>query len=96
MSKITVFTAKRIHTMSDSAPEASAVAVCDGIILEAGTLESLKPWLDSHPHEIDTRFADKILMPGFIDPHLHPFIGAVLLPSTFITAAFSTFEHAST
>ena len=86
MSKITVCTAKRVHTMSDSAPEASAVAVRDGIILEAGTLESLKPWFDTHPHEIDTRFADKILMPGFIDPHLHPFIGAVLLPSRFITA----------
>ncbi|MGB1215701.1 MAG: amidohydrolase [Pikeienuella sp.] len=86
MSMITVFTAKRIHTMSDSAPQATAVAVRNGIILEAGTLETMKPWLDAHPHEIDARFADKILMPGFIDPHLHPFIGAILLPTAFITA----------
>ncbi|AVO37150.1 amidohydrolase [Pukyongiella litopenaei] len=86
MSKIAVFTAKRIHTMSDSAPEATAVAVRDGVILEAGTLESLEPWLAAHPHEIDHRFADKVIMPGFIDPHLHPSIGAILAPTTFITA----------
>lgn len=86
MSETTVYIAKRIHTMSASQPEAQAVAVRDGIILEAGTLESLKPWLASSSHTIDDRFADKVIMPGFIDPHLHPFIGAVLLPTTFITA----------
>jgi predicted amidohydrolase YtcJ len=86
MSNITFFTAKRIHTMSESQPHATAVAVRNGIILEAGTLETLTPWLDSGSFTIDERFADKILMPGFIDPHLHPFIGAILLPSTFITA----------
>jgi len=86
MSEISVFTAKRIHTMTESAPTATAVAVRDGIILEAGTLETLAPWLDAHPHKIDARFSDKIIMPGFIDPHLHPFIGAVLLPTSFITA----------
>ncbi|MBT8169300.1 amidohydrolase [Phaeobacter gallaeciensis] len=86
MSKITVFTAKRIHTMTDSAPQATAVAVRDGVILEAGALDSLAPWLDAHPHEVDDRFADKVILPGFIDPHLHPFIGAVLLPTRFITA----------
>ncbi|HGG64865.1 MAG TPA: amidohydrolase [Rhodobacteraceae bacterium] len=86
MSKITVFTAKRIHTMCDSAPYATAVAVRDGNILEAGTLESLKPWLEGADYIIDERFDDKTIMPGFIDPHLHPFIGAILLPTTFITA----------
>ncbi len=86
MGKITVFTAKRIHTMTDAAPYATAVAVRDGLIVEAGTLETLRPWLEVHNHTIDTRFADKIIMPGFIDPHLHPFIGAILLPTNFITA----------
>lgn len=83
---ITVFCAKRIHTMTDANPTATAVAVRDGIILEAGTLETLRPWLDKHPHQIDTRYAEKTIFPGFIDPHLHPTIGAVLLPTTFITA----------
>ncbi len=68
-SKIIVFTAKNIHTMCEAALCASAVAVRDGIIVEAGTLESLKPWLDSVPYEIDDRYASKTIMPGFIDPH---------------------------
>lgn len=72
--------------MEDTLPRATAVAVRDGIIVEVGTLETLQPWLDSGPYVIDDRFADKFILPGFIDPHLHPFIGAVLLPTTFITA----------
>ncbi|MEH6477734.1 MAG: amidohydrolase, partial [Sneathiella sp.] len=66
--------------------EASAVAVQDGQIIEVGTLETLKPWLDAHPHRIDNRFENHVLMPGFIDPHLHPTLGAILLSCHFITA----------
>ena len=86
MSEITVFTAQAIHTMEPSHPHGTAIAVRDGQILEVGTLETLKPWLDRHPHTIDTQFEDKILMPGFIDPHLHPSMAAVILPMQFITA----------
>jgi hypothetical protein len=86
MSEITVFTARKIRTMNPSMPEASAVAVRDGQILEVGTLQSMKPWLDAHPHRIDESFADHVLMPGFIDPHLHPSLGAILLSCHFITA----------
>ncbi len=86
MSEITVFTAKKIITMNAPMPEATAVAVRDGRIVEVGTLDTLKPWLDAHPHSIDNRFAGHVLMPGFIDPHLHPTLGATLLPCHFITA----------
>jgi predicted amidohydrolase YtcJ len=90
MSEITVFTAKAIHTMEPSHPHGTAIAVrqteTGGQILEVGTLDSLKPWLDRHPHKIDDRFADKVLLPGFIDPHLHPSMAAVILPMHFITA----------
>lgn len=86
MSKITVYTARIIRTMNPSLPVATAVAVKEGLIVEVGSLETMQPWLESHPHDIDTRFADKTIMPGFIDPHLHPSMAAVLLPSHFITA----------
>jgi len=86
MSKITVFPAKKIYTMEPALPEASVVAVRDGKIIEVGSLETIQPWLDAHPHEIDNRFRDQILMPGFIDPHLHPAMAAILLPMKFITA----------
>ena len=86
MQQITVYTAKAIHTMNPSLPLATAVAVSGDRIIEVGSLESLSPWLDAHPHAIDGRFADKVIMPGFIDPHLHPSMAALLLPMHFITA----------
>lgn len=86
MSHLTVYTARKIRTMNPSFPEATAVAVRDGRIIEVGTLDSLKPWLDAHPYKIDDRFKDHILMPGFIDPHIHPTIGSMLLPCHWITA----------
>ena len=86
MSKITVYPARCVHTMNPSMPRAEAVAVRDGRILEAGTLETLSPWLDAYPHVVDRRFERCVLLPGFIDPHLHPPMAAVLLPLHFITA----------
>ncbi len=83
---ITVFPARRVRTMEPSRPLAEAVAVRHGRILEVGTLESMRPWLDRFDHRIDDRFAERVLLPGFIDPHLHPSMAAVLLPMHFTTA----------
>ncbi|MEZ5730295.1 MAG: amidohydrolase family protein [Burkholderiaceae bacterium] len=33
---------------------------------------------------VDSRFADKILLPGLIDNHVHPFLGALLTPTEII------------
>ena len=79
MADITVFTARRVRTMEASMPTAEAVAVRDGRIVEVGTLENMAPWLDGYDHEIDDTFSDHVIMPGFIDPHLHPSMAAVLL-----------------
>lgn len=86
MSNITVFVAKNIRTMEPSLPEATAVAVREGMILEVGSLETLQPWLEAHPHTIDRTFENHVLMPGFIDPHLHPYLAGYLLQCEFITA----------
>jgi predicted amidohydrolase YtcJ len=85
-SPITVFTAKRIITMNDSQPTATAVAVRDGKIVSVGSLEDLKPWLEAHPYETDHTFEGKVIMPGFIDPHLHPFLSATTLYGYTIAA----------
>lgn len=71
MSKITVFTAKKIVTMDPGRPTGTAIAVKDGRIVSVGTLETLRPWLSRHPHDFDNTFADHVIMPGFIDPHTH-------------------------
>lgn len=71
--------------MDPSLPEATAVAVRDGRIVEVGSVESLQPWLTRHEHVIDDRFADDVVLPGFIDPHVHPSMMAGLLACEWIT-----------
>ncbi len=83
---LTLYTAKSIITMNHSQPRATAVAVEAEQIVEVGSLESLQHRLAKSEYELDTQFADAILIPGFIDPHLHPAMAAVLLPMHFITA----------
>ncbi len=83
---LTLYPAKRIITMNPSAPYATAVLVRGDRIVEVGSRETMAPWLERFEHHVDDRFADKCICPGFIDPHLHPTMAAVLLPMEFITA----------
>ncbi len=82
---ITVYTARQIRTMDPSLPTATAMAVRGDRIVEVGTLESLRPWLDAHEHVVDDRFADSALLPGLIDPHVHPPLMALMLATEWIT-----------
>jgi predicted amidohydrolase YtcJ len=83
---ITVYRARQVRTMEPSMPTADAVAVRNGRIVEVGRFDDLRPWLDAHRHRIDDTFADRVMLPGLIDPHLHPSMAAVLLPMAFTTA----------
>jgi predicted amidohydrolase YtcJ len=83
--ELVVFVARKIVTMEPGQPEATAVAVRDGIIIDVGTLKRFEPWLERTPHRVDRRFAKQVLLPGFIDPHVHPFLAGKLL--TFDVAA---------
>jgi predicted amidohydrolase YtcJ len=82
---ITVFVARKIVTMDPTLPTATAVAVRDGQILSVGSLQDLEPWLKNSGHRIDEQFKDKVLLPGFIDPHLHPLLGAIAFQTVWIT-----------
>ena len=74
MTATTIFRARRILTMNPSQPEATHVAVRDGRILGAGVLEDLAAW---GPYTLDERFADKVLLPGFVEGHSHLMAGAL-------------------
>jgi predicted amidohydrolase YtcJ len=74
---ITVFRARKIITMDPGWPEATALAVRDGRILSAGSLDELKPWLEGARYRIDDTFASHVLMRGFIDPHQHVILAAI-------------------
>jgi predicted amidohydrolase YtcJ len=82
---ITVFVARKIVTMDPTLPAATAVAVRDGEILSVGSLQDLEPWLKSNKYAIDEQFKKKVLLPGFIDPHLHPLLGAIAFQTVWIT-----------
>jgi predicted amidohydrolase YtcJ len=84
-SPITIFIAKKIYTMNPSWPEATAVAVKDGRILSVGTLDNLKPWLKTGKYTINRQFEDKILLPGFIEPHTHIQLGGTMLSAPLIS-----------
>ncbi len=69
-----VYSARRIVTMNPSQPFATHVAVRDGRILGAGSLDSLKGW---GKFELDERFKDKVILPGFVEGHSHAYEGGV-------------------
>lgn len=79
-----IFTAKCIRTMDESLPHATAVGVIADRIVAVGDLESMAPWREGRKTVIDNRLADKVLMPGFIDNHVHPYLGAILTPTEII------------
>lgn len=82
---ITVFVAKKVVTMDPSNPTATAVAVSDGKILSVGSLDDLKPWTDRYPTQVNREFADKVIYPGFVDPHEHPLLGGLTATSYPLT-----------
>lgn len=83
--EITVFEAQTIVTMDTDQPRARFVATGDGRVLAvAASIEEISNRLDGAAFTFDRQFAGKVLMPGLIDPHLHPMM-AFLLPMHFIT-----------
>ncbi|MEN9644427.1 MAG: hypothetical protein RL238_1096 [Actinomycetota bacterium] len=64
----TIFRARHIVTMHRSNPTATAVAVRDGRVLAVGTYEECAQWGE---HVVDDTFADRVLVPGFVEAHGH-------------------------
>lgn len=69
-----IYSARRIITMNPSRPFATHVAVRDGRILGVGSMEELAGWGE---HTVDDRFADKVILPGFVEGHSHTMEGTI-------------------
>ncbi|MGE0881085.1 MAG: amidohydrolase [Acidimicrobiia bacterium] len=77
---IVVFPAKRVRTMDRSRPEAEAIAIRGDRIRAVGTVEELM----SYPGAVlDERFADSVIVPGFVEAHAHSF-GAALWAHPYV------------
>ncbi|KNY24304.1 amidohydrolase [Methylobacterium sp. ARG-1] len=81
-SEITLFEARRVITMNPSRPDATHIAVQDGRVLMVGTQAEFDG-LDAVP---DRRFADKVILPGFVEGHAHVMEGT-LWRQTYVGAS---------
>jgi predicted amidohydrolase YtcJ len=82
--KITIYTAKTIVTLDPGTPSGQAVAVMNGKILGVGTLDEVRGWATNQDVEIDRRFQDAVIVPGFIEAHMHPQITGVLWQGVYV------------
>jgi predicted amidohydrolase YtcJ len=78
VNDVVVYPARSIITMDPAQPRVDAVAVSEGRVLAAGSLEECCSW---GRHTIDRRFAEHVIVPGMIEAHAHSLEGAFsLLP----------------
>jgi len=80
----TIYVAQKIITMEASQPEATAVAVAGDTILAVGNLEQVQKKLQALGYSldestIDRTFEAKVILPGFVEHHLHPLLGAMTM-----------------
>ena len=73
---ITIYKARKIHTLNPSNPTADHIAVNgSGMILGVGSYDEVSAWGE---HEVDDTFADKIMIPGFVEAHAHVMAGGMM------------------
>ena len=84
MSALRVLTAARIRTVDSRCPIATAVAIRGDRIVAVGSLDEVRAALGDAEYELDTTHADDVMLPGLIDQHLHPILGAGTLATEVI------------
>jgi predicted amidohydrolase YtcJ len=79
---VEIVIAKEIITLDDWHHNVEAIAIQDGIILELGSLKGLQ---GIYPKaSINSAVEDFVLVPGFIEHHIHPFLAAVTMNADII------------
>lgn len=63
-----IYPARIVRTLDPARPVAKAVAVRDGLIRAVGTVEELGVYPNT---VIDDRYADLVIVPGFVEAHAH-------------------------
>ncbi len=81
---VTVYSARSFVTMDESRGEVGAVAVRDGRIVATGGLDEVLASCREVSHVHDETFAGRTVVPGLIDQHVHPLLGATALTTAVI------------
>ena len=82
-SQVVVYRAHSVITMNDDAPRATAIAVKGARIVAVGDFDSVVALL-TEPYDVNDEFAGTVIIPGLIDQHLHPMLGATTLTTEII------------
>ncbi|KCZ46378.1 MULTISPECIES: amidohydrolase [unclassified Hyphomonas] len=72
---VVIYPAKAVVTMAGEDVVAEAVAVSGDRVVSTGTLARLTAAMPAAA--IDPEFADEVIVPGLIDPHVHVVLGAL-------------------
>ncbi len=80
----TVFVAREVITMDPDRPRAQAVAIRDGRFVAVGTRAECEAAVGNGA-KVDTTLADKVLLPGFVEQHVHPVLAALTMNSKVIS-----------
>ena len=77
-----IFLAKDLITLDDRFLDANAFVIQDDKILSVGHLKNL---LKIYPEvQIDQTFKDDVIVPGFIEHHIHPLLAAITMNSSIV------------
>jgi hypothetical protein len=71
--------------MDAALPRAEAVAVVGDRIAAVGTRAELEALAGDQPFRIDETFADKAVIAGFVEQHVHPVLAGLTMPAVVIS-----------
>ena len=80
---ITIYHAKEVVTLDEKVASANAVSVKSDRIMAIGSLDDL---IERNPDaSIDHQFQNDVIVPGFIEHHIHPFLSAITMNAEIIS-----------
>jgi len=79
---LTIYKAKEIVTLDQTISSADSVLINNDRVLAIGSIEGLK---DKYPEaSISDQFKNHVMVPGFIEHHIHPFLSALTMNAEII------------
>lgn len=85
LPEATIYVAREIITMDPGQPRATAVAVVGDRIAAVGSVEELQAMAGDQPFRVDRTFAEKVMIAGFVEQHVHPVLAGLTMPSVVIS-----------
>ena len=80
---ITIYHAKEIVTLDEKVASANAVSVKSDRVMAIGSLDNL---IERNPDaSINRQFQNDVIVPGFIEHHIHPFLSAITMNAEIIS-----------